>query len=98
MLIEEMHAQVPVITTGIRTISDLVTHGENGLLIPMEDTRSLAEAIEQMASDSAQRGQMAEANFQKGIEFRADVVVTQMLQIIFPRGGDESRLGTILFT
>jgi len=84
VLIEAMHAGVPVITTQIRTISDLVTDGENGLLVPTQDSYALAEAIKQMVMEPLLREKMGKENYLKGREFRADVVVAQMLKFIFP--------------
>ena len=84
VLIEAMHAGVPVISTQIRTLSELVTNGENGFLVPTQDSRALAAAIEQLAADPALRAKMGEANHCRGKEFRADVVVAQLVKIVFP--------------
>ncbi len=84
VLIEAMHAGVPVITTQIRTLPELVTDGVNGFLVPTEDSRALAEAIRRLAMDPSLRSKMGEANRRKGQEFRADVVVARMLNIVFP--------------
>lgn len=84
VLIEAMHAGVPVITTQIRTISDLVTNGINGLLVPPKDSQLLAAAITLLATDPLMRKEMGQANHLKGEEFRTDIVVTQLLKIVFP--------------
>lgn len=84
VLIEAMHAGVPVIATQVRTFPELIAHGVNGLLVPLQDSLSLANAIETLAENPDLHKQMAEANRQKGREFRADAVVERMLQIIFP--------------
>jgi len=84
VLIEAMHAGVPVIATQVRTFPELIAHGVNGLLVPQRDSISLANAIETLAENPDLHKKMAEANRQKGCEFRADAVVEKMLQIIFP--------------
>lgn len=84
VLIEAMHAGVPVITTRIRTLPELVTDGVNGFLVPTQDSQALAEAIRRLAVDPSLRRKMGEANRRKGQEFRADVVVARMLNIVFP--------------
>jgi glycosyltransferase involved in cell wall biosynthesis len=84
VLIEAMHAGVPIISTQIRTLPELVDHGVNGLLVPVGDSEALADAIEQLALDSDLRKQMGKANFKKGYEFRSDVVVQKMVNILFP--------------
>jgi glycosyltransferase involved in cell wall biosynthesis len=84
VMIEAMHAGVPVISTQVRTFPELITDGINGFLVPMKDTRALAEAIRLLAVDPTLRKKMGQANRLKGQEFRADVVVAQMLKIVFP--------------
>lgn len=84
VLIEAMHAGVPIISTQIRTLPELVDHGLNGLLVPVGDSDALADAIEKLALDRDLLKKMGQANFQKGIEFRSNVVVEKMVNIIFP--------------
>ena len=79
-----MHAGVPIISTQIRTLPELIDHGVNGLLVPVGDSDALADAIEKLALDRDLMKKMGKANFQKGIEFRSDVVVENMVNIIFP--------------
>jgi len=84
VLIEAMHAGVPVISTQVRTFPELITNGVNGFLVPTQDSYFLAEAILILAVDPILRKKMGVANHLKGQEFRADYVVTQLLKIIFP--------------
>ena len=84
VIIEAMHAGVPVISTQVRTFPELIVHGSNGFLVPQKDSAALAESIRILAVDPALRKRMGEANYLKGIEFRADTVVDQMLKIVFP--------------
>jgi glycosyltransferase involved in cell wall biosynthesis len=91
VLIEAMHAGVPVITTEIRTMSDLVTDGENGLLIPLKDSHALAEAIKRLALDPGLVKRLGAAHKQKGAEFTAEAVTAQLLDLVFPDGALERR-------
>ena len=84
VLIEAMHAGVPVISTQVRTFTELVADGINGFLVPPQDCRMLAEAINHLVKDPSLRKEMGQANFSKGREFRADFVVAQLLKIVFP--------------
>lgn len=84
-IIEAMQAGIPVISTQHQAIPELITHGENGLLVPVRDSHALAEAIKQIALDSSLRERMGKANYRRGQDFRSDVVVPQMLDIIFRR-------------
>lgn len=83
VIIEAMQAGVPVISTQLRAIPELITHGENGFLVPPQDSRALAEAIRQIALDSPLRERMSRASWRRGQEFRPDVVVSKMLAIVF---------------
>jgi glycosyltransferase involved in cell wall biosynthesis len=84
VLIEAMHAGVPVISTQVRTFSELIADGINGFLVPTQDSRALAEAIKKLVVDPSLRKKMGQANHRKGQEFRADFVVAQLLKIVFP--------------
>jgi glycosyltransferase involved in cell wall biosynthesis len=84
VLIEAMQAGVPIIATEVRTFPELVTDGVNGFLVPTQDSHALADAIRQLAVDPVLQEKMSEANYRKGLEFRAEAVVAQMLKIIFP--------------
>lgn len=83
VLVEAMQAGVSVISTRHRAIPELITHGENGLLVPVGDSRSLADAIRQLADDPALRIRMGAANRLRGRSFQAEVVVPQLLELIF---------------
>jgi len=82
-IIEAMQAGVPVISTQLRTIPELITHGENGFLVPLQDSRALADAIKQMAVNPSMRMKMGVENYRRGEEFRSDVVVPKVINIIF---------------
>lgn len=84
VIIEAMHAGIPVISTQHRAIPELITNGENGILVPIRDSQALAGAIKEIALDCTMRNRMGRANFQRGQEFRTDVVITKMLKIIYP--------------
>lgn len=84
VLIEAMHAGVPVISTQVRTFPELITHGSNGFLVPQKDSQALAEAIRLLAMQPDLTKRMGQANYLKGLEFRAETVVARMLEIVFP--------------
>lgn len=84
VIIEAMQTGIPVISTKHRAIPELITEGENGLLVPILNSNALALAIKTIASETHLRDHMGKANYQKGLEFRTEVVVAKMLEIIFP--------------
>lgn len=61
-IIEAMAAGLPVVSTdcdyGPR---EIITHGKDGLLVPVDDADSLSEAIQSLMEDPDRRGQLADA-------------------------------------
>jgi glycosyltransferase involved in cell wall biosynthesis len=60
-LIEAMAAGVPVLSTDVGGVADLVAHGKTGWLVPPGDARAMARAIGDLLRDAALRGRLAEA-------------------------------------
>lgn len=62
MVVTEAFARgLPVITTDQAGASDLVRHGENGLIIPAGDTQAIADALRWCMNNRSQLQPMAEA-------------------------------------
>jgi len=59
-LMEAMAMQVPVITTPVTGIPELVQDGNNGLLVPERDSETLALAIERLIKDPQLRMQLGQ--------------------------------------
>jgi glycosyltransferase involved in cell wall biosynthesis len=51
VLLEAMSYHVPVVTTALGGITDIVRDGENGLIVPPNDARALAIALERLLTD-----------------------------------------------
>lgn len=60
-IIEAMAMQLPVISTTIGAIPELVTHGETGLLVPPDSTGALVDAIRTLSGDPERRRAMGRA-------------------------------------
>lgn len=61
VLVEAMATGVPVVTTGVSGIPELVTHEANGLLVPPEDPEALAGALLRLHADRELAGRLARA-------------------------------------
>jgi glycosyltransferase involved in cell wall biosynthesis len=61
VLVEAMATGVPVVTTGISGIPELVSHERNGLLVEPEDPEALADALMRLHSDRELAGRLARA-------------------------------------
>jgi glycosyltransferase involved in cell wall biosynthesis len=59
VLVEAMAAGLPVVSTAVSGIPELIESGENGLLVPEGDDVALAAAIELLLQDAALRARLA---------------------------------------
>jgi glycosyltransferase involved in cell wall biosynthesis len=57
-IVEAMAVGVPVVTTPVSGIPEIVRDGESGVLVPPDDPGALAEALERVISDPALRAQL----------------------------------------
>jgi colanic acid/amylovoran biosynthesis glycosyltransferase len=55
VLMEAMAAHLPVVTTSVGGITELVEHGRSGLVVPPGDVDRLVDAIAELADDPARR-------------------------------------------
>jgi glycosyltransferase involved in cell wall biosynthesis len=76
-VLEAMAAGLPVISTAVGGVPELVQHGTTGLLVPAGDACSLAEAIAQLGCDPARRAAMGNTARQTARE-RFDVRVMSL--------------------
>ena len=61
VLLESMAMGVPVVSTDVSGIGELVDSGQNGLLVPERDATALAIAIGQLVNSAALRSRLGEA-------------------------------------
>jgi glycosyltransferase involved in cell wall biosynthesis len=61
VLVEASSQRLPCISTDVSGVPELLTDGENGLVVPSEDPQALAEAIGNAISDPALRHRLGEA-------------------------------------
>ena len=59
VLMEAMAASVPAVAYDVGAAAWMVTHGREGLLCPIGDTRSLAEHLARVLDDESERYRMA---------------------------------------
>ena len=80
VLIESMMAGIGAITTSFRSIPELITHQENGLLVPPNSPAALAEAIHTADADRTALAEMANRNWRRREEFDARRMVPLLLE------------------
>jgi glycosyltransferase involved in cell wall biosynthesis len=86
VMVEAMAAGLPVVSTAVSGIPELVRDGENGLLVPPEDPGALASALLRLASDVSLRDRLAATGRETVAErFDGDVLARRMAGLF--RGG-----------
>ena len=69
ILLEAMAVGKPIVATNIGGYASVVTHGEDGLLVPPEDSRGLARALIAVISDETLRQQLGDRGRVKAAEY-----------------------------
>jgi glycosyltransferase involved in cell wall biosynthesis len=65
VLMEAMASGLPVVSSNISGIPELVTHGESGILVAPRDAQALADALEQLHQQPALRDRLGQAGVAK---------------------------------
>jgi glycosyltransferase involved in cell wall biosynthesis len=73
VLVEAMASQVPVVSTSISGIPELIASGSEGMLVPPRDAQALADSLQTALQDGARVTAMAAAGRAK-VEQRFDLV------------------------
>jgi glycosyltransferase involved in cell wall biosynthesis len=68
VLLEAMGAGVPVITTPVEGIAEMVTDGENGVLVPVDDPDALETAMVRALADAPARQRLGAAGRRTVVE------------------------------
>ena len=55
VFLEAMHHSLPIITTNVSAMPELVTDGDNGLLVPVNDIEALSQAMFKLINDAELR-------------------------------------------
>ncbi len=83
VLMEAMACGLPVISSQLSGIPELVEHGRTGILLPPGDAEGLAKALEQLQNDPALRQRMGQAGREKVVrEYNLKENTKQLLQMI----------------
>jgi glycosyltransferase involved in cell wall biosynthesis len=81
-LLEAAACGLPIVTTDVPGCRDVVTHGLNGLLVPVRNASVLAEALETLLADVQLRYQMGTAGREIAVnKFGLDKVNEETLMI-----------------
>jgi glycosyltransferase involved in cell wall biosynthesis len=81
-LIEAAACALPLVTTDVPGCREVVTHGVDGLLVPVKDAAALATAIKALSQDPALCIRLGKAARQKALrEFDEKIIVQKTLDV-----------------
>lgn len=84
VLLEAMAMSKPIVTTDSVGCRELVKEGENGFLVPVNDSRSLAAAIEKLATDENRRAEFG--RYSRRIaeeEFSEEKIINRLIRELY---------------
>ena len=88
VLLEAMANGVPVVTTAVSGITSLITHEQNGLLVPDGSAASIAAAVTRIIADAALRRRLIDNGFDTARAHTVERQAEQMMRTV----GSELRL------
>jgi len=86
-LVEAMCSGLAVVATDVPGHRDVVTDGSTGLLVPLDDSAALAEAILSLVSNPVRRRAMGEAGRRRALEEFGIRLMVDATAAIFRRAG-----------
>ncbi len=83
-LMQAMLCGLPVITTHVGSIAEIVEHNNTGIIIPPKDAQALSNAISQLVSDHKKRDIIADNGLNFGKErFCIEIMLDKMEEIFY---------------
>ncbi len=79
ILLEAMAVGKPIVASNIAGYASVVTHGEEGLLVPPKDSRSLAQALISLMKDARLRQQMGTRGRNKAEKYSWEEIAQKVL-------------------
>ena len=81
-LLEVMALGVPIVTTIIGGNPELISSGENGLLVPYDDKTALIEAIEQLLFDPVLNQKLVRGAKSRVVTFNKERMIKELIAIL----------------
>ena len=83
VLIEAALAKLPIVTTDAGSVTELITDGETGVLVPQRDVEALATKVEHLIFDKDLRKRLGDAVYEKAKQmFSPEVNVRKLEELL----------------
>ena len=83
VLVEAMMFELPVVTTNWRAVPGIVIHKQTGLIVPPQDSQSLAQALEELLNNPEKRKKLGQAGRQRFLKEYQLQTFADRLQKVF---------------
>lgn len=80
-VVQAMHAGVPVVTTAIGSLPEIIDDGQDGLLLPPNDRPAIAAAVRRLAGDQALRTRIVSNAREKAKRFSLEATAGQLIAL-----------------
>jgi glycosyltransferase involved in cell wall biosynthesis len=88
-LIEALAAECPVIATPVGGVPEVITDGETGFLVPVDDSQALARRLRELRADAVLRARLSAAGLAAvRIKYHQSVVIAQLEALYQQLAGD----------
>ena len=81
-MIEAICAGLPIVTTNVSGVLELVEDGKSGYVVPCGEVEQFAQALQKVMGNIVLQKEMAECNLKKADMFKLDNIVNQWEQLI----------------
>ena len=95
VLVEAMACGLPVVSTAVAGIPELVRHGENGLMVAPHDLPALADALAALLDDQARREQMGACARETVVAHFDLRAAARQIATLFEQTTSDDRRGTV---
>jgi glycosyltransferase involved in cell wall biosynthesis len=92
-VVEAMAAGLPVVSTDVGSISEVVSNGDTGLLVPAGDRRALTDALRFLVQDPARRRAMGISGRAKAQAFSVKSMVSAYADLFFKLSAERPHRG-----
>jgi glycosyltransferase involved in cell wall biosynthesis len=82
-LMQAMACALPVVTTPVGSIGEIVTHEETGLMVAPQSTPALRDALARLLGDATLRVRLGAAGRQRALERFSDTLMVERMERIF---------------